>query len=519
MGIEYDHVAAEIKQALDVNLLVAVNKSRIDRAHWASAQKRAGRPDHWDEFPHLVVVARTRQELPEPVRAYLAAQEAGGEDHKNFEVRTGDAVQQVIARPFVIRGERVGRVLVLQDITGTIGERRAAVLQVAALFAAIGGALIALLHVLLGRVQQDVRQRTHRLEEAQRRLVLEQHEHARSQLALERQQERNEMLEARARLAEELGAAKDEAQAALRENEAVTAQLRETQAQLLKAAREAGRAEVATNVLHNVGNVLSSVNVSAGVIGSTLRNSRLPGMTRALQMMDSRAGDLGEFITRDEKGKLLPGYLKAVNEALAGEHGSIAAELDRLTKSVDHIKDIVATQQSHASAAHVIEPVAPSELADEALRMQGSALARHQVTVVREYDDIAPLPMDRGRILQILINLISNAKAAMSHLTEGTPRLTVRVQLAGDGSELRFCVMDEGEGIPPENLTRIFSHGFTTRRTGHGFGLHSSAVAAGELGGTLTAHSDGVNRGATFVLALPVKADAAATPAEVAASA
>jgi signal transduction histidine kinase len=275
------------------------------------------------------------------------------------------------------------------------------------------------------------------------------------------------------------------------------------QAQLVGSAREAGRAEIATNVLHNVGNVLNSVNVSASVISTTLQKSRLPGLPRALALLQAHGDDLGRFLTEDPKGKLLPGYLGAVADALAAEQKGMADELARLIKSIDHIKDIVATQQTHAAGNHVIEPVDPAELADDALRMQGSALARHQVAVVREFEPMPPVPVDRGRVLQILVNLISNAKAAMSSASADGQQLTLKIDRPGAG-RLRFVVQDQGEGIAPENLTRIFSHGFTTRPSGHGFGLHSSALAARELGGSLTASSEGVGRGATFVLELPI---------------
>ena len=133
--------------------------------------------------------------------------------------------------------------------------------------------------------------------------------------------------------------------------------------------------------------------------------------------------------------------------------------------------------------------------------MQGSALARHHVTVLRQFAPLPALPLDRARILQVLVNLISNAKFAMGDLASG--ELTLRVEMAGE-ARLRFAVQDQGEGIPPDNLTRMFAHGFTTRKGGHGFGLHGSALAAREMGGTLTAASDGPGRGATFTLEVPV---------------
>ncbi|HJV24357.1 MAG TPA: DAHL domain-containing protein [Aromatoleum sp.] len=294
-----------------------------------------------------------------------------------------------------------------------------------------------------------------------------------------------------------------------------TRELHAAQAELVDAARHAGMAEIATNVLHNVGNVLNSVNVSAGHVSGRVRASKAAGLARAVAMMNEHAAELGEFLTQDEKGRLLPGYLAKLSEALVAEQAEILDELGRLTNSIDHIKEVVATQQSYAGASRIVEPVRIRDLVDDALRMNAGSLARHDVTVVREIPDLPELPLDRHRVLQILVNLISNAKQAMDATGGRTHRMTVRAELVDEGtaaSRLRLCVEDEGEGIAPENLTRIFSHGFTTRKNGHGFGLHSCALAAREMGGTLNAHSDGPGRGAVFTLDLPLTADASLKP-------
>jgi signal transduction histidine kinase len=178
-------------------------------------------------------------------------------------------------------------------------------------------------------------------------------------------------------------------------------------------------------------------------------------------------------------------------------------ELELLTRSIDHIKDVVATQQSYAGGSSIVEPVQISDLVEDALRMNDGALVRHRVTVVKEYAQVPQALLDRSRVLQVLVNLISNAKNAMGGVSGGSHQITLRVEPAGESS-LRVSVTDDGEGIPPENLTRIFAHGFTTRKTGHGFGLHSCALAVSQMGGTLSAHSDGPGRGATFILELPV---------------
>ena len=200
---------------------------------------------------------------------------------------------------------------------------------------------------------------------------------------------------------------------------------------------------------------------------------------------------------------MLPGYLNQLVEAIAIEQQGMADELAQLSKSVDHIKDIVSTQQSYAGASTLMEPVHISELMEDALRMNAGALSRHHVTVVKEYGKCRKCMGDKHRLLLIMVNLISNAKYAMSDLSDRPRQMTLAVQQLDDAT-LQISVKDEGEGIAAENMTRIFTHGFTTRKEGHGFGLHSCALAAVEMNGQLSAHSDGPGLGAVFTLTIPL---------------
>ncbi len=290
-----------------------------------------------------------------------------------------------------------------------------------------------------------------------------------------------------------------------------TVELQETQDRLVAAARLAGIAEIATNILHNVGNVLNSINVSADVIGAKLRTSKAGGLARAVRLMDEHAGSLGEFLTHDTKGRLLHTYLRDLGPALEAEHESMSTELAALCKSIDHVKNVVATQQSHADAPRVVEILDVGDLASDALRMCSAALARHNVLIVNNVKQLPGLPLDSNRMLQILVNLIGNAKQAFENVTDRNPCVTLDADLeeALDAKVLRITVADNGEGIAPQNLSRIFSHGFTTRKNGHGFGLHSCVLAAQEMGGTLIARSDGPGRGAAFILQIPITAQEA----------
>ncbi|WHS57852.1 DAHL domain-containing protein [Pseudomonas sp. G2-4] len=283
-----------------------------------------------------------------------------------------------------------------------------------------------------------------------------------------------------------------------------TRELKEAERELMDAARMAGMAEIATNVLHNVGNVLNSVNISADLVTRKLRSSKTLGLGKAVKMMNEHADDLGRFITQDEKGRLLPRYFNELVDSIAAEQTLLIEELAQLTKSIDHIKEIVTTQQTYAGAARLIEELNVSDLFEDALRMNSGALSRHHVTVIKDYQDIPPIRGDKHRLLLILINLISNAKFAMSHVSGHPREMTLGIRTL-DQTTLCLSVQDRGEGIAPDNLARIFNHGFTTRKDGHGFGLHSCALAAVEMNGRLHVHSDGPGHGAQFTLEIPLE--------------
>ena len=275
--------------------------------------------------------------------------------------------------------------------------------------------------------------------------------------------------------------------------------------ELVVASRQAGMAEIATGVLHNVGNVLNSVNVSATLIADQVRRSKGANVAKLTALFAEHRTDLAAFLTQDPRGQMIPGYLETLTESLAQEQTALIAELDHLRKNVGHIKDIVGMQQSYAGTSGSVEPVALIELVEDALRMNASSLARHDVELVRDFQVRPVVRAEKHKIMQIVVNLVRNAQLACDE--GGRPDKRIIVRIAGDAHRARLSVSDNGVGISAENLTRIFSHGFTTRQHGHGFGLHSCALAAQELGGSLAVHSDGPGRGATVVLELPLPAD------------
>jgi PAS domain S-box-containing protein len=273
--------------------------------------------------------------------------------------------------------------------------------------------------------------------------------------------------------------------------------------QLLDASLKAGMAEVATSVLHNVGNVLNSVNVSGSLIADTLRNSKIANIFKAVALMQAHEADLGNFLATDPKGKQLLGYLANLAKHLEQEQADILREAGSLINNIVHIKEIVAMQQNYAKSSGVVETLKVTELVEDAIRMNSGAMSRHNVKIEREFAEVPPILAEKHKVLQILVNLLRNAKYACDDSGKDDKQITLRV--AGGDGRIRISVMDNGIGIPPEHLTLIFNHGFTTRKEGHGFGLHSGGNAAKEMGGSLTAFSEGIGHGATFTLELPVQ--------------
>ena len=278
---------------------------------------------------------------------------------------------------------------------------------------------------------------------------------------------------------------------------------RRLQHQLRDASRQAGMAEIATNVLHNVGNVLNSVNISASLVEDRVKKPRAAGLNKVVGLLQQHETDLGAFVSVDERGKHLPFYLGQLSEHLLLDQKVALQELESLRKNIDHIKEIVSMQQSYSKLVGVPERLAVSTLVDDALRMNMGAFNRHGVTVKCDYQEVPQIVVEKHKVLQILVNLLRNAKYACEAAERNNKHVDVRVARHADG--VQISIADNGIGIQPEHMTRIFSHGFTTKKDGHGFGLHSGALAAREMGGALRVESAGPGSGATFTLELPLR--------------
>ncbi len=318
-----------------------------------------------------------------------------------------------------------------------------------------------------------------------------------------RQRTQEELLESKAKLEQRVQERTQELEEQVAAKEQALTELATAQSSLLEISRAAGMAEVATGVLHNVGNVLNSVNVSCTLIMDQLRETRVSNLAKVVDLIAKSGDGLGRFLTEDPRGRQIPAYLTALAGALKEENQLMFRESEVLHDQIEHIKEIVTMQQIYGRVSGVLETIAPEQLMEDALKLSAGSLARHEITVQRQYQVVPSITVEKHKVLQIILNLINNAKNALTD-SDGTKKTIMLLIFSSDHNRLNMQVSDNGRGILPENLTRIFQHGFTTSKFGHGFGLHSGALVAKELGGDLSVHSEGSGYGATFTLEFPI---------------
>ncbi|HHM04177.1 MAG TPA: PAS domain S-box protein [Gammaproteobacteria bacterium] len=279
--------------------------------------------------------------------------------------------------------------------------------------------------------------------------------------------------------------------------------LAEAQQQFLAAAHRAGMAEIATEVLHNIGNIANSLCLSVDEMRALVKNSKLAGLKKANELLTAHKDDLIDFLTRDSKGSKLPEYYIKLGHVVSEEFDKLSAEMEVVTERVSMIKAVISTQQEYARAESFAEELELEPLLDDALRVERMSLEKWGVKVERRIPELPPCRAQKTKLLQVLTNIIKNAKEAMRDNDQyNKPKLLVIEAWAEVDGCVCLSFTDNGCGIEKNTMKEIFQHGFTTREDGHGFGLHYCANAVKEMGGTLQVFSDGPRRGARFELRL-----------------
>ncbi|MDQ8204949.1 ATP-binding protein [Pelagicoccus sp. SDUM812003] len=297
-------------------------------------------------------------------------------------------------------------------------------------------------------------------------------------------------------------------------------ELRDAQDQLISTSRKAGMAEVATNVLHNVGNVLNSINVGVLSLSQRIDTGRVEKLERIVQLIERHSEQLDTFFTTDPKGRAIPDYLRRLALVMKDDFAQYQVEIDCMSDNISHVKRIISTQQAHAKTVEMFQEVNLPDIIDSAITMIMGDMEHTIYEVTRQFDDDLTIVSDKHLILQMVANFIKNAKESISEASPALGIISIEGRFNRDRTAIELRIHDNGVGISSENLKRIFTHGFTTKRDGHGFGMHSCSNSAKRLGGDLSIASDGPMKGATVTLTLPVKPTARElTPKTVQASA
>ncbi len=283
------------------------------------------------------------------------------------------------------------------------------------------------------------------------------------------------------------------------------AQLEDVQKQLVDAAHQSGMAEIATGILHNIGNILNSVNLSTEELDRILSNFKLPPFSKAVDMLESNRDDLANFLTKDEKGKKLCDYLIMLQKSFAQDHDKSKQEVACLKEKVQMIKDVISTQQEYAKGTSYSEEIDIGALIEDAIKVEQSSLNKTSIGLTKNLEVLPKCRVHKTKLLQVMTNLIKNAKEATLEVDRaGVERNIVIESGLMDTSHAFIKVIDNGCGISKSHIDKVFQHGFTTKQNGHGFGLHASVIAMNEMSGNIAVESDGPNQGTTFTVTVPL---------------
>lgn len=273
--------------------------------------------------------------------------------------------------------------------------------------------------------------------------------------------------------------------------------------QLVSSARKAGMADVATSILHNVGNILNSANVGLSLIEESFNQSIIKKIISVFHMLEDNQNNLNQFLTTDQKGKLILPYLISVLKDLESEYKNNHNEINNLTTHLNHIREIIDMQQNISGKTVLIESISIKDIIETALKMSTHKSGNKTISIIQSYETHDSFHTDKSKLLQILVNLIQNAKDAIFlNSKPNDKKIHIKVKKQNNDM-LKLYISDSGIGVAPEDKVKIFSFGFTKKEGGHGYGLHASALFAKELGGSLELESEGVGKGATFILSLP----------------
>ncbi|MBA3813307.1 MAG: PAS domain-containing protein [Alphaproteobacteria bacterium] len=275
--------------------------------------------------------------------------------------------------------------------------------------------------------------------------------------------------------------------------------------QIIQSARYTGMADIAASTLHNVGNVLNSANVSVELLKEYMNQSDIKKIDNIENLLEKNLPHLPEYFRDDPQGQFIPKYLIALLQNIKKDYSLVTQEVENLGRNISHISDIIMTQNDISRASGLTEKVFLPDIIEAALGISTISFAQDNIHIEKKYQETPFVLVDKVKLLQVLINLIRNARDSLvENLKVDQKILTITLEQNKLTNDIIILFRDNGMGILPENLPKIFSLGFTTKEKGHGLGLHMSIINANDLGGSLSVESEGNGKGATFILTFPL---------------
>lgn len=281
--------------------------------------------------------------------------------------------------------------------------------------------------------------------------------------------------------------------------------LKKTRKELVVNAHKAGMADIAAGVVHNIGNVLNSINTSTSLTDEVLKKSKFKGLKKVNELLLKHEDNLADFLQNDPKGQKLLEYLRKLDESVTEELKTLDKYNKRLDKKVKLINDVIAAQQSYANVGLGDDEEHLVQILEDTLTIFSTSFSRHDITIEKEIEDVPKVSVQKTKLVHIILNILKNAKESMIEAGVENRRICIRLWQDNPADKyVKLRISDNGSGIDEGNLRKVFNHGFTTKEKGHGFGLHSSANYMTEMGGKIEVQNRDDERGATFILKIPV---------------
>jgi PAS domain S-box-containing protein len=270
-------------------------------------------------------------------------------------------------------------------------------------------------------------------------------------------------------------------------------------------AHAAGMAEMASDTLHNVGNVLNSIKISAESISETFRTGTydFKNLIQATNLLNQKFNCTDDFIANDPNNKKLLEYLVLFSDGLQQEKLQTLENIDRLLKGVRVVENIVAAQQTYASLESMMDSHNLKDIVEDSITLKNDLLERYSIKIEKDFKSVNKVHVQKSKLVHILLNLIHNAADAMVSEPPEQRKLSFVIEQSEGAVFLE--VKDSGQGIPTDKHQKIFTHGYTTKDDGHGFGLHSSAKYMAEMNGKIWVENNVDQSGVTFILQFLLK--------------